>query len=370
MVRMKMAAVSRIILLLFCCSVISSTDSTDACEEYAATGGNFTVKLHHKLQPTEILKWTRNTTIILNRKPQKEGQKVTGYKFSQGAEKDILSDGSLKLENLNKTHEGKYTPEIFSAEGISVKNLKTVYLCVLDPVKKPVVIQKCVKPEFVEFICTVAQPPDATLEWFQNDKLMTEKKKSLRRPANKVEKDLFRCRVSDRFGPKISDAVKQECIKPSFPEEIMGISIWVFVGGGGGVVLVLIIIVIVCCVQAKRKKRMQLKDEEELRLGCFNPDQQEQQQQHQHHRYQHHHPSDYHHHHHQQPAGHTGPRQHRPKQHREHQQRPRAPDPPNGHPQPSPRRPAQNPKPAVSNDEEQPPPLPQPRKKAPRTPKQ
>ncbi|XP_018546111.1 T-cell surface antigen CD2 [Lates calcarifer] len=367
MVRMKMAAVSRITLLLFCCSVISSTDSADACEEYGATGGNFTVKLNHKLQPTQKLRWKHNTRVILDRKPPKDGE--TGHRFSQGAVKDILSDGSLKLENLNKTYEGQYTPEVFNADGTSVKKLKSVYLCVLDPVKKPVLQQKCAKSESVEFICNVDEPKDVTVQWLQNDNPTDGGKKSLKRQANKVEKDFFRCNVSNRVSSMISDAVKQECIKSSFPEEIMGISIWVFVGGGGGVVLVLIIIVIVCCVQAKRKKRMRLKDEEELRLGCFNPDQQ-QQQQHQHHRHQHHHPPDYHHHHQQQPAGHTGPRQHRPKQHREHQQRPRAPDLPNGHPQPSPRRPAQNPRPDVSNDEEQPPPLPQPRKKAPRTPKQ
>lgn len=47
----------------------------------------------------------------------------------------------------------------------------------------------------------------------------------------------------------------------------------------------------------------------------------------------HHHPPR-HHHHQQQPAGHTGPRQHRSKG----QPRPKAPEVPGGHPQPSPRR--------------------------------
>lgn len=78
-------------------------------------------------------------------------------------------------------------------------------------------------------------------------------------------------------------------------------------------------------------------DEDELRLGWTNPNQQ---QHHHHHHHQHNHPPDQHHHHQQQPAGHTGPRQHRSKQHRE-QQRPRAPDRLNGQPQPGPRRPAQ-----------------------------
>ena len=78
-------------------------------------------------------------------------------------------------------------------------------------------------------------------------------------------------------------------------------------------------------------------DEEELRLGWTNPN-----QQHHHHQHgpapsQHHH----HHHHQQQPAGHTGPRQHRTKQPRGQQRPSRDPAHPNGQPQPSPRRAAQ-----------------------------
>lgn len=88
-----------------------------------------------------------------------------------------------------------------------------------------------------------------------------------------------------------------------------------------------------------------LTDEREFRLDYANQhhqhhQQQQQQLQHQNqnHPDQHHHPP--HHHHQQQPAGNTGPRQTRSKQQRP-QQRPRAPEPPNGHPQPSPRRAAQ-----------------------------
>ncbi|XP_039648624.1 immunoglobulin superfamily member 8-like isoform X2 [Perca fluviatilis] len=97
-------------------------------------------------------------------------------------------------------------------------------------------------------------------------------------------------------------------------------------------------------------------DEEELRLAWTND------QQH----HQHNHPSDPRHHRcQQQPAGHTGPRQHRSKQQREQQQQhPRALDPPGAYPEPSPRRLPQAPRPVDKTDDEQPPPLPQPNKKA------
>ncbi|KAF1371803.1 hypothetical protein PFLUV_G00272890 [Perca fluviatilis] len=139
-------------------------------------------------------------------------------------------------------------------------------------------------------------------------------------------------------------------------EKLLGSNTWICVGAKGGVVLVLIIVVIVCCVRSKQKKRMQLKDEEELRLAWTND------QQH----HQHNHPSDPRHHRcQQQPAGHTGPRQHRSKQQREQQQQhPRALDPPGAYPEPSPRRLPQAPRPVDKTDDEQPPPLPQPNKKA------
>ncbi|XP_070814269.1 T-cell surface antigen CD2-like [Chaetodon trifascialis] len=213
------------------------------------------------------------------------------------------------------------------------------------------------------------QNRDLKFEWLQDNKLLeNQKRQTLERTIKDVGAHSISCKVSNSVSFLISE-VKHNCTQPGFdlPELIPGIdTLWIIVGGGAGVVLLLIIIIIVCCIRNRRKKRMHVKDEEELRLGWTNVNQQHPPQQHSHTPGQHHH--HHHSHHQQQPAGHTGPRQHRSKQPR-NQQRPRAPDQPNGQPQPSPRRPVQVSRPADTTDDEKPPPLPQPRKKAPKTPR-
>ncbi|TKS66487.1 hypothetical protein D9C73_000543 [Collichthys lucidus] len=168
-------------------------------------------------------------------------------------------------------------------------------------------------------------PKDIQFAWFKNEKPSEKKEKGsvLTFKAEDVETVSFRCEVSNKASSSKSEPVTQSCFSS---------------------------------------------DEEELRLGWTNPNQQQQQQ---HHHHQHNHPPNQHHHHHhhhqqqQQPAGHTGPRQPRKKQ--QHNTRPRAPDP-NSQPEPSPRRQGLSlPKPPESVDGEQPPPLPQPRKKGPKT---
>ncbi|XP_039648628.1 hepatocyte cell adhesion molecule-like isoform X2 [Perca fluviatilis] len=350
---MKMAAISTISLLLLCCVAISPADSQDGCDHNALKGKDFTVPLSSKLEPSHQLKWRHNDKVILDLRK--------GNIFVLGKKEDITKDGSLLLKNLKDTDQGKYTPELFTTDGTQTGKPKSINLCIFDRVPKPNVTKACSLP-FVTFTCqTTAKPKDLKFAWLQNNKVLEkEKTKTLKRKAEEVENDSFQCKVSNPVTSETSGPVKQEpCFKPKsiLPETLFGISIWVFVGAGIGIVVVLIIIVIACCVCTKRKKRMRLKEEEELRLAWTNDQQ--------HHQHQHNHPSDPRHHRcQQQPAGHTGPRQHRSKQHREQQQHPRALDPPGAYPEPSPRRLPQAPQPVDKTDDEQPPPLPQPRKKA------
>ncbi|XP_031148014.1 T-cell surface antigen CD2 isoform X1 [Sander lucioperca] len=359
---MKMAAVSTISLLLLCCFAISPADSQDRCDYNATKGKDFTVPLSSKLETSHQLQWKHNDNIILN---QRQGGTVV-----VGKKEDISTDGSLILKNLKESDKGIYTPQLFKEDGIQTGNLKSIHLCIFDHVPKPEVTKDCSLPS-VTFTCKVpAMAKDLNFAWLQNGNELKEKAKNLKRNAKEVEKDSFQCKVSNPASSETSGPVTQEpCYqeKSIFPETLFGINIWIVIGAGGGLVVVLIIVVIVCCVRTKRKKRMQLKDEGELRLAWTND------QQHQHHQHQHNHPPDPHHHRcQQQPAGHTGPRQHRSKQHREQQQQQqhlRPLDPPSAHPQPSPRRPAQAPRPVDKTDDEQPPPLPQPRKKAAKIPR-
>ncbi|KAF3706232.1 T-cell surface antigen CD2 [Channa argus] len=363
----RMAAVSTITLLLLSCSVITSTGSSDKCDGYVVTGGEYLVQLKIKDPSSVTLKWLLNNTVIFQRRK--------GLKVVTGKQDDVDNNGSLKLKNVQKTMAGKYSPQVYEEDGTLLPGLKDINLCVLDPVAKPTVTLSCSKDKSkITFSCSNVKATDNSVEWLMNEKVLKEKGTSITKDAKQVENDSFRCNISNPASSAISDSVKQKCFtSPLIPERLFGVSIWIFVGCGAGIVLLLIIIVIVCCIYARRKKKTIKMDEEELRLGWTSEQQQQQQlhhhhhhhpphQQHQHH--QHNHPPDHHHHHQQQPAGHTGPRQHRSKQHRE--ARPRAPEPSNGRPQPSPRRNAEGPRPVVDNDDEQPPPLPQPRKKTPK----
>ncbi|XP_072250112.1 uncharacterized protein [Leuresthes tenuis] len=335
----KMASVSTISVFLLCLSVIESKDSPEACNLYATKGETFVIHLDKPKDSSDVLKWKFNDVTIFNR-----------HRISEKLKFD--ENGSLTLPSPNAADEGSYKYEVFGKDG-QRKGFKDYRLCVLDPLTTPTLKKDCTKQQ-VQLTCETAQK-NVVFAWLQNNDVVPgEKGSSLRRPINKEHK--FSCKVSNQFKSVTSNEVTGSCTSNpsggSFPKELYGISIWIFVGGGAGIVLVLIIIVIICCIRAKRKRRMLLGDEEELRLGWTNPEQQ-------HHHHNHPPLPDHHHHHQQQSAGHTGPRQNRSRQ-----QRPRAPEPNNDRPQPSPRRAAQDLRPANNADDEQPPPLPQPRKKA------
>ncbi|CAK6976913.1 T-cell surface antigen CD2 isoform X2 [Scomber scombrus] len=348
---MKMAAVA-LLMLLLCGFVVTEPE----CDETVAVGQDFTVPLKHTLQDTDTLQWKHGDTVIFR---QKKKEILTGKVD------DIDKKGSLKLTKLQQGNAGKYTAEVNDVSGIAVKNLKPFNLCVRERVPEPSLGFTC-SEDFVIFTCKVKitqdQQKDIKYSWLMEKQLMKESTNILKKNPEEV-KGSVRCNVYNEAMSLTSKPVIHDC-KP----KLFGLDFWLMVAilaGGGGLVLVLIITVIVCCCRAGRKKSMRVKDEEELRLGWSKPE-------HHHHHHghgQHDHPPGHNHthHHHQQPAGHTGPRQPRSKQHRE--PRGKLPEPPNGQPQPSPRRPAQAPRPVNNMDDEHPPPLPQPRKKAPKTPR-
>ncbi|XP_071371222.1 T-cell surface antigen CD2 [Centroberyx affinis] len=356
----KMAAVSTNTLLLLCCCFVTSTVSLDRCDHYAQAGQAFSLPLKYKAykNASHSLKWLHKDSVIVYQKPGK---------FFIGSERHIDQHGSLKLTNLMKGSRETYTSEIYNSDGAQI-HTDNVLLCVLDKVSKPAVTLSCVKST-VSFSCKVAQAQDVTFKWIQNGKVVKETEKTLTRTLKQLTAESsFICNVSNPVSHELSEPVKSTCDSQSnhgskIPEKLFGFDFWTMVGilaGGGGLILLLIVITIICCNRARRKRHKHLKDEEELRLN-FSPEQQQQQQQHRHH----------HHHHQQQPAGHTGPRQHRAKPARD-------PEHPKGsdttgthprHPRPSPRTPGQGSRPGDEGGEEQPPPLPQPRKKAPKTPR-
>ncbi|KAL6115248.1 cd2 [Pungitius sinensis] len=339
---MKMAAVLPLAVLLLCCSSVSCADAPQQCKSYAATGGTATMPLTIAVGESDKLTWKHNDSVILRRSK--------GI-FSLGGQDLVTTNGSLRLTNVAHDKAGAYRADVHSADG-KIKGELDTSLCVLDPVPKPTLTHDCTsKVNEVKFTCVFPpQAKDHNVKWLQDKVLQKETGPTLTRPVDQAKTGPVACRLSNRVSSSDSEPVHPTCGDNThfLDRDLLGIKTWIFVAVGGGVVVLLIIVVIVCCVCNRRRNRMQLEEEGELRLAWTN----EKQQHHQHHTCADHRQNQQN----QQPAGHTGPRQQRSRQ-----QRPGAPE----QPRPSPRRPAQAPRPPGQDDEEQPPPLPQPRKNGP-----
>lgn len=365
---MKMTPASTISLFYLFCSIVPPTGSQRECDGYAAVGGDFVVPLNSKQKDPIILQWQHNATPIFSRK---------GGHVVLGKSDDVDQSGSLRLKNVTASQAGSYTPLAHDADRKAEKGLKTTRLCVIAAMSKPAVTVKCEGSEKVTFTCTVHPkdlPPKKapTVVWLREGKLFGKKNEwSLRFVAKSVAKDKFSCNVSNEVSHAASEPKTQTCYKSLLPDEVLGISIWAFIGGGGGIVLLLTAAVVVCCLRTRRMRRARRKDEDELRLQWTDTGHHQGRQPADRRRLKH---AGCHHHQHQcsrqqpQPAGHTGPRPGGSRQRRDQQQAPPSKPPNYGQPLPTPRGAApEGRRPAADEDAEQPPPLPQPRKKTPRT---
>ncbi|KAF6737177.1 T-cell surface antigen CD2 [Oryzias melastigma] len=354
---MKMASTSPFILVLLVLLGLaaSSNGLEQTCGLFAIAGMDVTVPLEYKLQSGDTLKWKRGNTVIFDRK---------GSNVKTGKAEDVSENGSLILKKVSKTDENLYAPEIYDSSGKNQGSSKEIQLCVLaaEAVKKPTLTASCKNAE-VTFTCTPNEKDkDVEIKWFENKKdLLKGNSKTLSKTFAEVKNKKIHCQVSNKASSEDSNALEASCSGGTFWSNWSNTYIWILVAGGGGVVLLLVVLIIVCCIRNRRRRRMRMRDEMEFRLNHTNPE----------HHHPHPHQQQQHpplprerqqNQHRQQPAGNTGPRQNCSRH-----QRQRASEPTNGNPQPSPRRAAQAPKAANQNDGEVPPPLPQPRKKGPRT---
>lgn len=180
---------------------------------------------------------------------------------------------SLK-RNTAETKKVSYSCEV-SNRVSSTKSDPLTHTCVsADPVKKPQINATCTAPEVIFTCFSAQQTDDVRYKWLQNGTVISnETKISLIRKIAESKDKSFSCEVYNDASSEKSNSFIHQCVDSTFlglPKEIMGISIWIFIGGGGGVVLVVIIAVIVCCVRCKRKRKMSQNDEEELqRLAAY-----------------------------------------------------------------------------------------------------
>nr|XP_024654357.1 T-cell surface antigen CD2-like [Maylandia zebra] len=125
------------------------------------------------------------------------------------------------------------------------------------PMQKPHVTVNCTGESEVTFTCSVSQKyNNLEFKWFNEENKLQGSGETLTRKTDDVVNTRFFCNVSNSISSEISDPAAQKCSKPSFPNELFGISIWVFIGGGAGLLILVIVTATVCCVRARRKRRI------------------------------------------------------------------------------------------------------------------
>uniref|UniRef100_A0A669ERE8 T-cell surface antigen CD2 n=1 Tax=Oreochromis niloticus TaxID=8128 RepID=A0A669ERE8_ORENI len=123
--------------------------------------------------------------------------------------------------------------------------------------QKPHVTVNCTGDSEVTFTCAVSQKDNyVEFKWFNKENKQQESGETLTKKTKDVVNTRFFCNVSNPISYHISDPAVQNCFKPSFPTELLGISIWVFIGGGAGLLILVIVTATVCCVRARRKRRI------------------------------------------------------------------------------------------------------------------
>ncbi|XP_038154853.1 T-cell surface antigen CD2-like [Cyprinodon tularosa] len=198
---MEMASVPGAVLLFLCCSAVIS----EVCDQFAATGQNFSVPLGYELKSTDNLKWKFKGKLVFHKK--------SGI-VTIGKEDDINANGSLQLTNLKTDQAGVYTPQVFDQTGRNQATEETI-LYILDPVKKPKVNATC-KDKTVVFTCVSnKQPNTAEYEWLLNGATMKkEKGLSLEVYATETEADRFACKVFNKASSETSEYVIHTCSNP------------------------------------------------------------------------------------------------------------------------------------------------------------
>uniref|UniRef100_A0A669BDS8 T-cell surface antigen CD2 n=1 Tax=Oreochromis niloticus TaxID=8128 RepID=A0A669BDS8_ORENI len=123
--------------------------------------------------------------------------------------------------------------------------------------QKPHVTVNCTGDSEVTFTCAVSQKDNyVEFKWFNKENKQQESGETLTKKTKDVVNTRFFCNVSNPISYHISDPAVQNCFKPSFPTELLGISIWVFIGGGAGMFHVLCSRQIICSYSEKHTKTM------------------------------------------------------------------------------------------------------------------
>ncbi|CAL8290836.1 unnamed protein product [Lota lota] len=219
-------------------------------ETYYVEAGSksFTLPLPtvYKADPEDILTWKRNTIVVTK----------------------VSQSGALELPAEDLKVAGQvyvYTLEVFNKDGQLKFNMKST-LHLLEKLGTPSLSFNC-QDEVVVFNCNVSQSKDLVYAWTVNNVTQSKKTPTLEVQWEDIGKSV-RCTVSNKAGKKDSQEVIAVC--GGSMKKFLQDYFWFIVGGAGGLALLLLFITVTCCVQAKRRRKKCLQTESELRLEWTN----------------------------------------------------------------------------------------------------
>ncbi|XP_016516267.1 uncharacterized protein LOC103151946 isoform X2 [Poecilia formosa] len=140
-----------------------------------------------------------------------------------------------------------------------------------EPLKKPEIQGTCKDSEVIITCHAPPLPDNVQFKWFQDGEvIVNETEKSLTINSAGSKNKNFSCEVYNQASSKKSDSFSHSCVGSTFldlPDELFGVSIWVYIGGGAGLLVLIILLIILCCVQCKKKRRKYDEAELEYRAG-------------------------------------------------------------------------------------------------------
>ncbi|XP_014891942.1 uncharacterized protein LOC106949902 isoform X1 [Poecilia latipinna] len=153
----------------------------------------------------------------------------------------------------------------------SARSDSLTHTCDVKPLKKPEIQGTCKDSEVIITCHAPPLPDNVQFKWFQDGEvIVNETEKSLTINSAESKNKNFSCEVYNQASSKKSDSFSHSCVGSTFldlPDELFGVSIWVYIGGGAGLLVLIIILIILCCVQCKKKRRKYDEAELEYRAG-------------------------------------------------------------------------------------------------------
>uniref|UniRef100_A0A3B3SST9 Ig-like domain-containing protein n=1 Tax=Paramormyrops kingsleyae TaxID=1676925 RepID=A0A3B3SST9_9TELE len=166
-----------------------------------ATGATVTLPLNYPdFTMDHELIWKHNFTTILKRKKQN---------VILGQESSMMSDGSLRLIDLQLRDTGSYQVEVYNSNGLHVKQ-SSVTLCVLEKVSEPTVNYTC-RIQLVLTCHLEKKPGNVTFEWTRNNITVERENEETLRVDGKSASGTFSCRARNEVSEERSPSVTVTC---------------------------------------------------------------------------------------------------------------------------------------------------------------